>query len=195
MPATKPYETKTLGEGVDATAPDGTAVRLLLSLAGGSMAHFELPAGAVSHAVTHRTVEEIWFVVSGRGAIWRRQGGVESIDPLGPGTSLTIPLGAAFQFRADAGSALAFVAITMPPWPGMEEAVSAQGPWSPTVAAGCKPRSCARLASLIAQKPPKRRISSAVEQRFCKPKVGGSIPSSGTKSPTENVKWTSGPRP
>jgi hypothetical protein len=28
------------------------------------------------------------------------------------------------------------VAITMPPWPGMEEAVSAQGPWAPTVAAG-----------------------------------------------------------
>ena len=76
MPATaaKPYEMKALGEGVDATAPDGTAVRLLLRLAGGSMAHFELPAGAVSHAVTHRTVEEIWFVVSGRGAIWRRQG-------------------------------------------------------------------------------------------------------------------------
>ena len=136
MPATKSYETKTLGEGVDATAPDGTAVRLLLSLAGGSMAHFELPAGAVSHAITHRTVEEIWFVVSGRGAIWRHQGGVESIDPLGPGTSLTIPLGAAFQFRAEAGSALAFVAITMPPWPGIDEAVSAQGPWAPTVAAG-----------------------------------------------------------
>ncbi len=27
-----------------------------------------------------------------------------------------------------------------------------------------------------------RRISSGVEQRFCKPKVGGSIPSSGTIS-------------
>ena len=67
MPATKPYETKTLSEGVDATAPDGTAVRLLLSLEGGSMAHFELPAGAVSHAVTHRTVEEIWFVVWRKG--------------------------------------------------------------------------------------------------------------------------------
>ena len=138
MPATAPtpYEMIALGEGVDATAPDGTAVRLLLRLAGGSMAHFELPAGAVSHAVTHRTVEEIWFVVSGRGAIWRRQGDVESIDPLAPGTSLTIPLGAAFQFRADADSALAFVAITMPPWPGMDEAVPAQGPWAPTVAAG-----------------------------------------------------------
>ncbi len=136
MPATKPFETKALGERVDATAPDGTAVRLLLSLAGGSMAHFELPAGAVSHAVTHRTVEEIWFVVKGAGSIWRRQDGVESIDPIGPGTSLTIPLGTAFQFRADTGSALAFVAITMPPWPGMDEAVPVQGPWAPTVTAG-----------------------------------------------------------
>ena len=138
MPATapKPYEMKALGAVIDATAPDGTAVRLLLSLSGGSMAHFELPAGAVSHAVTHRTVEEIWFVVSGRGAIWRRQGDVESTAPLGPGTSLTIPLGTAFQFRADAGSALAFVAITMPPWPGVDEAVSVRGPWAPTAAAG-----------------------------------------------------------
>jgi mannose-6-phosphate isomerase-like protein (cupin superfamily) len=137
MPATpKPYETKTLAESVDATAPDGTAVRLLLGLGGGSMAHFELPAGAVSHAVTHRTVEEIWFVVGGRGSIWRSQGSVESTEPLAPGTALTIPLGTAFQFRADGGSALAFVAITMPPWPGMEEAAPAQGPWAPTVAAG-----------------------------------------------------------
>src|ERR1700761_5866430 len=137
MPATiKPYETKTLGVGVDATAPDGTAVRLLLSLSGGSMAHFELPAGGVSHAVTHRTVEEIWFVVSGRGSIWRSQEGVERIDALAPGTALTIPLGTAFQFRAEGDSPLAFVAITMPPWPGIEEGLSAQGPWTPTVAAG-----------------------------------------------------------
>ena len=132
----KLYETKTLGSAIDATAPDGTAVRLLLSLAGGSMAHFELPAGGVSHAVMHRTVEEIWFVVAGTGSIWRRQGEFESINPLRPGTSLTIPLGTAFQVRADAGSALAFVAITMPPWPGMHEAVLVQGPWAPTVAAG-----------------------------------------------------------
>jgi mannose-6-phosphate isomerase-like protein (cupin superfamily) len=130
------FDTKTLGAAIDATAPDGTAVRLLLSLAGGSMAHFELPGGGVSRAVTHRTVEEIWFVVSGRGSIWRRQEGVERIDPLGPGTALTIPLGTTFQFRAEDGSALAFVAITMPPWPGMDEAAPARGPWITTVAAG-----------------------------------------------------------
>jgi mannose-6-phosphate isomerase-like protein (cupin superfamily) len=138
MPATlgMPYETKTLGAAIDAIAPDGTAVRLLLSLAGGSLAHFELPAGAVSHAVSHRTVEEIWYVVSGKGSIWRRQEGVERIEALAPGTALTIPLGTAFQFRADGGLALAFVAITMPPWPGMDEALPAPGPWAPTVDAG-----------------------------------------------------------
>ncbi len=102
--ASKPFETKPLGAVADATAPDGTAVRLLLSLRGGSMAHFELPASAVSHAVTHRTVEEIWFVLGGRGRIWRRQDGQERIDALAPGTSLTIPLGTAFQFRAEAGA-------------------------------------------------------------------------------------------
>ena len=135
-PPAKSYETRMLGSTADAVAPDGTAVRLLLSLAGGSMAHFELPAGAVSHPVTHRTVEEIWFVLSGRGSIWRRQEGVERIDPLAPGTALTIPLGTAFQFRAETGPALAFVAITMPPWPGMHEALPTAGPWTPTVAAG-----------------------------------------------------------
>ena len=134
--ASRPYETKTLGKGVDGTAPDGTALRLLLTLAGGSLAHFELPAGATSHAVAHRTIEEIWFVVSGKGSIWRLQAGVESIDPLAPGTALTIPLGTAFQFRADADMALAFVAITMPPWPGMDEAQLVAGPWEPNVAAG-----------------------------------------------------------
>src|ERR1700720_11828 len=124
MPATapKPYEMKALGAGVDATAPDGTAVRLLASLAGGSFAHFELPASAVSHAVTHRTVEEIWYFVAGGGQLWRRQGETESVVDVRPGVCLTIPLGTDFQFRADRIAPLAFVAATMPPWPGETEA-------------------------------------------------------------------------
>ena len=142
IPVRIPFETKALSATPDATAPDGTTVRLLLSFRGGSLAHFELPAGAVSHAVTHRTVEEIWFIVSGRGSIWRRQEGLEPqeglerIESLGPGASLTIPLGTAFQFRAEAGAPLSFVAVTMPPWPGEGEAVPVHGPWRPTVAAG-----------------------------------------------------------
>jgi mannose-6-phosphate isomerase-like protein (cupin superfamily) len=125
-----------LGADPDATAPDGTAVRLLLALGGGSLAHFELPAGAVSHAVTHRTVEELWYVVGGRGALWRRAGTEDSVEPLAPGVAVSIPLGTAFQFRADPAGPLAFVAVTMPPWPGMDEAVAVEGPWTPTVPAG-----------------------------------------------------------
>jgi mannose-6-phosphate isomerase-like protein (cupin superfamily) len=131
-----PFATKTLGRDPDATAPDGTSVRLLLALGGGSLAHFELPAGGVSHAVTHRTVEEVWYVVAGRGALWRRAGTQESVEALAPGVAATIPLGTAFQFRADDAAPLAFVAITMPPWPGMDEAVSVEGRWTPTVAPG-----------------------------------------------------------
>jgi len=134
--ATKHFAAKPLGAAPDATAPDGTAVRLLLTLAGGSMAHFELPAGAVSHAVTHRTVEEIWYVVSGEGALWRRHGDVERTEPLAPGMAVAIPLGTAFQFRAGTQAPLAFVAITMPPWRGMDEALPVVGPWAPTVPAG-----------------------------------------------------------
>ena len=52
-------------------APDGSDVRVLLRLADGSMAHFELAPGRVSRAVEHRTVSEIWYVVAGRGEMWR----------------------------------------------------------------------------------------------------------------------------
>lgn len=131
-----PFATQALAADPDATAPDGTAVRLLLQLAGGSMAHFELPAGAVSHAVTHRTVEELWYVVAGRGLLWRRASDHESVEPLAPGVAATIPLGAWFQFRAADDGPLAFVAVTMPPWPGVEEAVAVKGPWTPTVPDG-----------------------------------------------------------
>src|ERR1700691_3472790 len=94
---------KTLGQNADAIAPDGTAVRLLNALAGGSFAHFAPPAGAVSYAVAHRSVEEIWYFVAGTGKVWRRLGGEEVFTDAAPGVSLTIPLGAHFQFRADAG--------------------------------------------------------------------------------------------
>lgn len=110
-------------------APDGSDVRVLLGLAAGGMAHFELAAGETASAVTHRTVEEIWFVISGRGEMWRKQGAHEETVALEPGVCLTIPLGTQFQFRASAAESVSAVAITMPPWPGDAEAVAVVGPW------------------------------------------------------------------
>lgn len=114
------------------TAPDGSDVRVLLGLAGGGMAHFRLAPGQVARAVTHRTVEELWYVLEGRGAMWRRHGAREEVVVLQPGVCLSIPLGTHFQFRADEAQPLAAVAVTMPPWPGEGEAVFVDGPWQPT---------------------------------------------------------------
>ena len=113
-------------------APDGSDVRILLGLAAGGMAHFELAAGQTASAVTHRTVEEIWFVISGRGEMWRKQGEHEETVDLEPGVCLTIPLGTQFQFRASSAEPVSAIAITMPPWPGDGEAVAVDGPWPAT---------------------------------------------------------------
>jgi mannose-6-phosphate isomerase-like protein (cupin superfamily) len=113
----------------DAIAPDGSEVRLLAHGARGSMAHFLLPPGAVSKPVAHHTVEEVWLVLSGEGRMWRKLGGEETILDLRPGLSLVIPAGAHFQFRNDGAAPLECVGVTMPPWPGMDEAYEVKGVW------------------------------------------------------------------
>lgn len=114
-------------------APDGSDVRVLLVLAGGGLAHFELAAGETSRATMHRTVEEIWYFLTGRGEMWREQEGKAEIVEVSPGLCLTIPLGTRFQFRSFGDEPLAAIGATMPPWPGEAEAIDVQGPWQPTV--------------------------------------------------------------
>ncbi|UVF22253.1 hypothetical protein HPT29_026590 (plasmid) [Microvirga terrae] len=59
------FATRRLGTLPDALAPDGSEVRVLCSTSRGSLAHFTLPLQAVSKAMTHRSVEEVWYFVSG----------------------------------------------------------------------------------------------------------------------------------
>jgi mannose-6-phosphate isomerase-like protein (cupin superfamily) len=127
------FETERLPVQRDALAPDGSDVRILLALGRGGMAHFELGPGETSTAVTHRTVEEIWYFLTGRGEMWRRQGATEEVVPVEPGVCLTIPLGTQFQFRSRGYLPLAAVGVTMPPWPGEGEAIVVDGKWKPTV--------------------------------------------------------------
>jgi mannose-6-phosphate isomerase-like protein (cupin superfamily) len=111
------------------TAPDGSEIRPLLKTVGGSFAHCTLPAGYTSLAVRHRTVEEIWFFISGKGEMWRKQGDREEVVEVGPGVCLTIPLGTHFQFRNTGEEPLCSLIATMPPWPGSQEAVLVKGRW------------------------------------------------------------------
>jgi mannose-6-phosphate isomerase-like protein (cupin superfamily) len=128
-----PWVTQEIGSAPLVTAPDGSAVRVLCATARGSMISFSLEPGALSKAVMHRTVEEIWYVAAGQGRLWRKHGEAEQIVDLAPGLSLTIPVGTRFQFRNDGAVALQVVAVTMPPWPGEGEAVLTDCIWAATV--------------------------------------------------------------
>ena len=126
------FRSMRLPKARDLVATEGSDVRILLGLAGGTMAHFQLAPGHTSSAVTHRTVEEIWYFLSGLGEMWLKQEGREVIVPLERDVCLTIPLGTDFQYRSFGVEPLAAVSITMPPWPGDGEAVVVRGKWEPT---------------------------------------------------------------
>jgi mannose-6-phosphate isomerase-like protein (cupin superfamily) len=83
--------------------------------------------------MAHRTVEEVWYFVSGRGQMWRRSHDHEEIVDVEPGVAITIPVGTHFQFRSLSHEPLTAVGTTMLPWPGESEAVTIDGIWEPTI--------------------------------------------------------------
>jgi mannose-6-phosphate isomerase-like protein (cupin superfamily) len=123
------FVTRQLPDTYDALAPDTSEIRLLAATARASMVHCTLPPGGVSLAVAHRTVEEIWYVAGGEGEVWRKLAGAEEVVAVRPGTSLTIPTGAHFQFRALGPAPLTIIIATMPPWPGEQEAYRVPDHW------------------------------------------------------------------
>jgi mannose-6-phosphate isomerase-like protein (cupin superfamily) len=127
------FETRRIAGSPDAIAPDGSEVRVLCGLSRGGLAVFSLRPEGVSKAVAHRSVEEIWYVILGRGRIWRKLGRQEEISELEAGVLLTIPTGTCFQFRCDGSEPLAILGATMPPWPGPDEAYAVEGTWEATL--------------------------------------------------------------
>ena len=95
-----------------------------LGLGSASMAHFELAAGKTSIAVTHRSIEEIWFFLSGSGQMWRKLGEQVEVVDVHANVSLTIPPGTHFQFRSYGPAPLTAIGTQIPPWPGDDEAVA-----------------------------------------------------------------------
>ena len=99
----------------------------------GNMIHSTVPPGQVNRATVHATVNEFWHILSGRGRIWRRDDRTETVTDLEPGVSIDIPTGVAFQYRCDGTEPLRFLCVSMPPWPGDDEATIIKGLWTPNV--------------------------------------------------------------
>ena len=128
----------------DIIAPDGSQIRLLIdqrhSAVRASVVEVTLAAGQVSRPVYHRTVEEVWYILEGAGQVWRCPPDIDdyaavSPVPVTPGDALVIPTGWRFQFSAEVAGDLRFLCVTMPPWPGEDEAPPAPfgGLGEPTV--------------------------------------------------------------
>jgi mannose-6-phosphate isomerase-like protein (cupin superfamily) len=121
-------------EHPDATAPDGSEIRFLIDhrhhAQGASVVEATLPPGQVSRSVWHRSVEEVWYILEGCGQVWRcpPDAGPSPVESVAvkPGDALTLPTGWRFQFSASPAGPLRFLCITIPPWPGPDEARPAE---------------------------------------------------------------------
>ena len=129
-------QTRPFPSSPDARSPAGAEIRYLMDGATGSLIHSTVPAGQVNRATVHATVSEFWHVLSGEGQIWRRDGAGEQTTRLTPGVSIDTPVGTAFQYRCTGGDPLQFLCISMPRWPGDEEATIIEGPWMPSAPGG-----------------------------------------------------------
>lgn len=114
-------------------SPAGAEVRLLMNNHLGGIAHCTLKKGKISRIIRHKTVSEFWHILSGDGAIWRKNEDQELITELKEGITIDIPLGTHFQYRSDIND-LVFICVTMPPWSGQDEVVYLNvGVWVPSV--------------------------------------------------------------
>jgi|APDOM4702015191_1054821.scaffolds.fasta_scaffold357898_1 mannose-6-phosphate isomerase-like protein (cupin superfamily) len=111
-------------------APDGSIVHLLARTSRTSVIHCSLPARGVSRAVRHQSVEEIWYCLRGSGRLWRgTASGLQTEDALVAGSVLTIAPATCFQFRNDGAEPLEILIVTIPPWPGNDEARACEQHW------------------------------------------------------------------
>lgn len=123
-------KTTRLPDDYTALAPDGSEIRELVSVKGGSMVHCKLPAGGVSMAVAHKTIEEVWYFIQGQGQVWRKLDDEEKVVDVEPGVALTIETGARFQFRNTGDDDLCFIIVSIPLWPGEQEATRVGDYWA-----------------------------------------------------------------
>jgi mannose-6-phosphate isomerase-like protein (cupin superfamily) len=115
------WATMSLPKKRNVIAADGSEIRFLLAMGGGSTVHCTLRPDAgsppgVSFSTVNVGIDEIWYFLEGQGQIWRKNDEGDDIKDVSPGVCLTIPANTVFQFRNTGRGPLAFLCITMPPW-------------------------------------------------------------------------------
>ena len=113
-------------------SPAGAEIRWLMRNQYGGMAHCTFRKNSVSSAVAHKTVSAFWHILSGSGAIWRRDSTGETITQLCTGVTLDIPVNTDFQYRTDEED-LIFLSVANPPTSGVEARHVQDSPWETTV--------------------------------------------------------------
>lgn len=107
------------------TAPDRSTIMTMGGEAAGGLALCTLDSGRVSSPVRHRSIEELWYVLAGEGQISRRQGKLDPwVEDLIPGMCVDVGTGLTFQFRSTGPVPLRLLILTMPEWPGQDEALA-----------------------------------------------------------------------
>ena len=117
----------------DAVAPDGAEIRVLLDRPQGtarlSLAEALVKPGERTACVSHKTIEEVWFIVRGAGRFYRLtpDGSEEQTALVAPGDALLIPTGYRFWVVNTGPDDLVFLCCGTPPWPGNDEAIVWEG--------------------------------------------------------------------
>jgi len=125
MPSLKSERSET----PDAIAPDGAEMRVLLDRPQGatrlSLAEALVKPGERTACVSHKTIEEVWYIVRGAGRFHRLtpDGAEEQADDIAPGDALLIPTGYRFWVENTGPDDLVFLCCGTPPWPGHDEAI------------------------------------------------------------------------
>jgi mannose-6-phosphate isomerase-like protein (cupin superfamily) len=120
-------------EQPEAKSPAGADIRYLLDCDRGNMIHSTVPPFQINKATIHSTVHEFWYILEGKGEIWREKDAESHITVLNPRTAIDIPPGTSFQYRNISNKSLEFICIAMPCWPGDSEATFIEGKWQPTI--------------------------------------------------------------
>lgn len=116
-------------ETPNAIAPDGAEIRVLLDRPHGatrlSLAEALVKPGERTACVSHKTIEEMWYIVRGTGRFHRldSEGAEEQTAEVVPGDALLIPAGYRFWVENTGLDDLVFLCCGTPPWPGQDEAI------------------------------------------------------------------------